>query len=128
MVPVGSSAPYSVSKVAIVHMTLILGKVLGPDVLVNAVAPRLVDTAWTAEWSAVKENVAAAAPLRRVGQAGDIAVACEYLLNTNYTTGECIAVDGGMDLVSADVLDQFPGRRQCELTASSLQAWMNGTA
>ena len=97
--PVGSSVPYSVSKVAIVHMTSILGKVLGPDVLVNAVAPGLVDTAWTAEWSAVKENVAAAAPLRRVGQPEDIAAACEYLLNTNYTTGECIAVDGGMRLV-----------------------------
>ena len=97
--PVGSSVPYSVSKVAIVHMTSILGKVLGPDVLVNAVAPGLVDTAWTAEWSAVKENVAAAAPLRRVGQPQDIAAACEYLLNTNYTTGECIAVDGGMRLV-----------------------------
>ena len=97
--PVGSSVPYSVSKVAIVHMTSILGKVLGPDVLVNAVAPGFVDTAWTAEWSAVKENVAAAAPLRRVGQPQDIAAACEYLLNTNYTTGECIAVDGGMRLV-----------------------------
>lgn len=109
-------------------MTLILGKALGPDVLVNAVAPRLVDTAWTAEWSAVKENVAAAAPLRRVGQAKDIGAACEFLLNTNCTTGECIAVDGGMDLVSADALDQFPGRRLCDLTASSLQAWMNTTA
>jgi ketoreductase RED2 len=97
--PVGSSVPYSVSKVAIVHMTSILGKVLGPDVLVNAVAPGLVETAWTQDWSDVKENVAAAAPLRRVGHPEDIAVACEYLLNTTYTTGECIAVDGGMRLV-----------------------------
>jgi NAD(P)-dependent dehydrogenase (short-subunit alcohol dehydrogenase family) len=43
--------------------------------------------------------VAAVAPLRRVGYPGDIAAACEYLLNTSYTTGECIAVDGGMRLV-----------------------------
>jgi ketoreductase RED2 len=97
--PVGSSVPYSVSKVAIVHMTSILGKVLGPEVLVNAVAPGLVETAWTAEWSDAKENVAAGAPLRRVGHPEDIAAACEYLLNTTYTTGECIAVDGGMRLV-----------------------------
>lgn len=97
--PVGSSVPYSVSKVAIVHMTSILGKVLGPDVLVNAVAPGLVETPWTQEWGAVKEDVAAVAPLRRVGYPGDIAAACEYLLNTSYTTGECIAVDGGMRLV-----------------------------
>ena len=97
--PVGSSVPYSVSKVAIVHMTSILGKVLGPDVLVNAVAPGLVETAWTQEWGPVKENVAAVAPLRRVGHPEDIAAACEYLLNTSYTTGECSAVDGGMRLI-----------------------------
>jgi len=97
--PVGSSVPYSVSKVAIVHMTSILGKVLGPDVLVNAVAPGLVETAWTQDWGPVKENVAAVAPLRRVGHPEDIAAACEYLLNTSYTTGECIAVDGGMRLI-----------------------------
>ena len=97
--PVGSSVPYSVSKVAIVHMTSILGKVLGPDVLVNAVAPGLVETAWTEEWGAVKDDVAATAPLRRIGHPEDIAAACDYLLNTTYTTGECIAVDGGMRLV-----------------------------
>jgi ketoreductase RED2 len=80
-------------------MTSILGKVLGPDVLVNAVAPGLVETAWTAEWGAVKDDVSRSAPLRRVGHPDDIAAACEYLLNTNYTTGECLAVDGGMRLV-----------------------------
>ena len=97
--PIGSSVPYSVSKVAIVHMTSILGKVLGPDVLVNAVAPGLVATAWTAEWGAVKDGVSSAAPLRRVGHPEDIAAACDYLLNTNHTTGACIAVDGGMRLI-----------------------------
>jgi NAD(P)-dependent dehydrogenase (short-subunit alcohol dehydrogenase family) len=88
-----------VLMVAIVHMTSVLGKVLGPDVLVNAVAPGLVEAAWNAEWGAVKDDASSSAPLRRVGHPDDIAAACEYLLNTNYTTGECLAVDGGMRLV-----------------------------
>jgi hypothetical protein len=33
------------------------------------------------------------------GHREDIAAACEYLLNTTYTSSECIAVDGGMRLV-----------------------------
>lgn len=33
-----------------------------------------------------------------------------------------------LDLVRAGVLDQVSGRRRCELTASSVQLWMTGTA
>jgi len=100
--PVGSSVPYSVSEVAVVHMTSLLAKALGPDVIVNAVAPGLIETPWTQsdEWTAAKEGVEKVAPLRRVGTPDDVAAACEYLLNATYTTGECIAIDGGMHLVT----------------------------
>ncbi|MDQ1395243.1 MAG: ketoreductase, partial [Acidimicrobiaceae bacterium] len=46
--PTGSSIPYAVSKAALNHLTLLLANVLGPDIRVNAVAPGLVDTPWTA--------------------------------------------------------------------------------
>ena len=37
---------------------------------------------------------------------------------TGYSSAEL------MDLVHAGVLEQLPGRRRCELTATSLRAWM----
>ena len=48
--PVGSSIPYACSKAAVSHMTRLLANTLGPDIRVNAVAPGLVDTPWTADW------------------------------------------------------------------------------
>lgn len=42
--PGGSSMPYSMSKAAANHLTLMLAKSFGPEVRVNAVAPGLTDT------------------------------------------------------------------------------------
>ena len=49
--PTGSSIPYAVSKAALNHLTLLLANVVGPEVRVNAVAPGLVATPWTADWA-----------------------------------------------------------------------------
>ena len=50
MRPAGSSIPYAASKAALHHQTRLLAAVLGPEIRVNAVAPGLVDTPWTADW------------------------------------------------------------------------------
>jgi len=42
--PGGSSMPYSMSKAATNHLTLMLAKSFGPEVRVNSVAPGLTDT------------------------------------------------------------------------------------
>ena len=55
--PTGSSIPYAVSKAGLNHLTVLLASVLGPEIRVNAVAPGLVDTPWTAGWDAIRERV-----------------------------------------------------------------------
>src|SRR5215472_5586204 len=61
----GSSLPYAVSKAALDHLTTIMAKHAG-GVRVNAIAPGLVATPWTADWHDRKAGVELAAPLRRV--------------------------------------------------------------
>jgi ketoreductase RED2 len=96
--PVGSSIPYAVSKAALNHLTVLLANALGPDIRVNAVAPGLIDTPWTADWDVLRETVREAAPLRRTGTPADVADACVALVDAKYTTGQVLVVDGGMAL------------------------------
>jgi ketoreductase RED2 len=96
--PTGSSIPYACSKAAVSHMTRLLANVLGPDVRVNAVAPGLVDTPWTADWDFVREFVKAQAPLQRSGRPEDVAEVIVGLARAAYVTGEVVLVDGGLSL------------------------------
>jgi ketoreductase RED2 len=98
--PTGSSIPYAASKAALNHMTLLLAKVVGPDVRVNAVAPGLVDTPWTADWDFVREAVAQVAPLKRVGQPEDVAEVVLALARSSYVTGQIVGVDGGLSIAT----------------------------
>jgi ketoreductase RED2 len=95
---VGSSIPYAVSKAALDHMTRLLANTVGPGVRVNAVAPGLIDTEWTASWSDIRARVEKSAPLRRSGRPDDVADAILGLLRSRYTTGVVLLVDGGMHL------------------------------
>jgi ketoreductase RED2 len=97
--PSGSSIPYAVSKAGVNHLTLLLARVLGPQIRVNAVAPGLVDTPWTAGWDpAVRERIAAQAPLRRSAMPEDVAAAVMGLILAGFVTGQVLTVDGGMTL------------------------------
>jgi ketoreductase RED2 len=94
----GSSLPYAVSKAALNHLTAIMAKHAGGGVRVNAVAPGLVATPWTADWHERKAGVELVAPLHRVATAEDIADACLALIATPYATGQTLVVDGGLGL------------------------------
>lgn len=94
----GSSLPYAVSKAALNHLTEILAK-YADGVRVNAIAPGLVATPWTADWHDRKAGVELAAPLHRVASPEDIADACVGLIATRYATGTTLLVDGGLGLV-----------------------------
>jgi len=95
--PVGSSIAYSMSKAALNHMTLLLAKSCAP-VRVNAVAPGLVETPWTADWQDQHAGVRAIAPLQRSATPADCDEATLGLLRTRYVTGQVLVVDGGLTL------------------------------
>jgi ketoreductase RED2 len=96
--PTGSSIPYACSKAALSHMTRLLANTLAPAVRVNAVAPGLVDTPWTADWGPVREFVKAQAPLQRTATPEDVAEVILGLALSTYVTGEVVLVDGGLAL------------------------------
>jgi ketoreductase RED2 len=96
--PVGSSIPYAASKAALNHQTRLLAATLGPEVRVNAIAPGLVETPWTADWAAEHAAVTAMSPLQRVATPEDCAHLVVALADAAYTTGEVVLVDGGMFL------------------------------
>jgi ketoreductase RED2 len=82
-------------------MTVLLAKVVGPEVRVNAVAPGLVETPW---WSVgfddIDALVSAITPLRRSGQPADVAEIVLALAASSYVTGQVVAIDGGLTIVS----------------------------
>ena len=96
--PTGSSIPYAVSKAALNHLTRLLANTVGPQVRVNAVAPGLVDTPWTADWDDIRGYVRAASPLQRSAQPDDVAEVVLSLVRSSYVTGEVWVVDGGLAL------------------------------
>jgi ketoreductase RED2 len=98
--PTGSSIPYASSKAALHHQTVLLAKVVGPEVRVNAVAPGLVDTPWTADWDVIRAAVQQMAPLRRSGRPADVAEVVLSLARAAYVTGQVVVVDGGMTLAT----------------------------
>ena len=92
--------PYAASKAAVNHMTVLLAKVVGPEVRVNAVAPGLVDTPWTEDWDVVREVVRQVAPLKRSGQPEDVADMILSLSGAAYVTGQVLVVDGGLSIAT----------------------------
>jgi ketoreductase RED2 len=96
--PTGSSIAYAMTKAALNHLTLLLAKSCGP-VRVNAVAPGLVATPWTADWQVVHEHVARVTPLHRSATPGDCAEAVLGFVRNPHVTGQVLVVDGGSSLV-----------------------------
>jgi ketoreductase RED2 len=96
--PIGSSIAYAMSKAALNHMTALLAKACAP-VRVNAVAPGLVATPWTAQWPDQHAAVAATSPLHRSATPDDCADAVISLIRSAHITGHVVVVDGGTSLV-----------------------------
>ena len=97
--PKGASIPYAASKAALIHVTRLLAKTLGPYIRVNAIAPGLVDTPLTEDWATIREQWIRDAPMGRSARPGDVADVAMTLTESTYLTGEVILVDGGMNLL-----------------------------
>jgi ketoreductase RED2 len=96
--PTGSSIPYAASKAALNHLTLLIANVVGPEVRVNAVAPGLVETPWTADWTDLHEGIKHVAPMKRSAVPDDVAHVVHSLVDAAYVTGQVWAIDGGLSL------------------------------
>jgi NAD(P)-dependent dehydrogenase (short-subunit alcohol dehydrogenase family) len=96
--PKGASIPYAASKAALNHVTRLLALSLAPDIRVNAVAPGLVDTPLTADWTAAQELWRDRSPMRRPASPADIAQIVMMLIGSDYLTGEIVVSDGGLSL------------------------------
>ena len=98
---VRTGAPYGMSKAGLHQLTRNLASEWAEDgVRVNCVAPWYIRTRRTSEALAdpdYYEEVIARTPMRRVGEAEEVAAAIAFLClpAASYITGECIAVDGG---------------------------------
>ncbi len=94
-------SPYAASKGALIAATKAWALELAPEIRVNSVAPGWVDTEMSAtalrDDAAVREEIEAQIPLRRVAAAEDIAAPILFLASplARHVTGEVLNVNGG---------------------------------
>ena len=95
---------YSVSKAAVLQLTKVLAQELaGEKIRVNALAPGLIETQFSAALLADERARAArvrAIPLGRLGTPGDLVGMALYLASdlSAFTTGAVLVVDGGQSI------------------------------
>jgi pteridine reductase len=86
--------PYSVSKAALAHLVRGLAVGLSPEVRVNGIAPGTVlppSSYDEATLARLRERI----PLRRLGEADDVARAVVFLAENDFISGQILAIDGG---------------------------------
>lgn len=91
--------PYAAAKAGIVGLTRSLSRRLAPGILVNAVAPGLIDTRMAEPTIAERGDAyRQEIPLRRVGQPSEVATVIRFLCSqdASYVTGQTITIDGGI--------------------------------
>jgi 3-oxoacyl-[acyl-carrier protein] reductase len=91
--------PYAAAKGGVVGLTRSLSRKLAPDVLVNAIAPGLIDTKMAEPTIAQRgEAYLREIPLQRVGKPSEVASVIRFLCSPDatYVTGQTITIDGGI--------------------------------
>jgi 3-oxoacyl-[acyl-carrier protein] reductase len=95
--PTGSSIAYAVSKAGLIHLTRCMAVALAPEVLVNCVAPGLLEgTRATSNLRAEQiANSAATSLLKKPADKEDCADMVVTMCRTDTMTGQTIAIDSG---------------------------------
>jgi len=86
---------YCVSKAGSIMLTRCLARALGPEILVNSVAPGTIQF----PGEPPDEEYIRRVPLHHTGTGADIAQAVAYLATADFVTGQILVVDGGRSLV-----------------------------
>ena len=98
-VPMLETYAYSSSKAAVHQLTRHLARRLAPEITVNAIAPGPFESKMmAATLDAFGDQIAASAPLKRIGRPDDMAGTAIFLASRAgaYLTGAVIPVDGGI--------------------------------
>jgi NAD(P)-dependent dehydrogenase (short-subunit alcohol dehydrogenase family) len=88
-----SHTHYCVSKAGVIMLTRCMARALAPEITVNAIAPGTISFAGDAP--ELEADYIRRAPLRRTGKGSDIAEAVAFLIESDFITGQILAVDGG---------------------------------
>jgi NAD(P)-dependent dehydrogenase (short-subunit alcohol dehydrogenase family) len=97
LAPSGSSIAYAVSKAGLIHLTRCMAVALAPHVLVNCVAPGLLEgTRATANLAKSQiEHSAASALLKKPADKDDVADQVVTMCRTETMTGQTAVIDAG---------------------------------
>ena len=94
----GAMITYGTSKAAVIAFARSCSEAFGPAIRVNSVAPGLIETEMGAQLGPeAMQRIADEAPLKRNGQAEEIAATVMFLLSedSSFTTGQAYVADGG---------------------------------
>jgi 3-oxoacyl-[acyl-carrier protein] reductase len=91
---------YTATKGAIDGFTRSLARELAPDIRVNAVAPGVIETPFHKNLmtDVQKQEVITRTPLKRLGEAQQVAKVIAMLIDNEFITGETIDVNGGLTM------------------------------
>ena len=87
---------YCVSKAGVIMLTRCLARALAPEITVNAIAPGTIS--FPGDAPELEADYIQRAPLGRTGHPADIAETVAFLIESDFITGQIIAVDGGLSL------------------------------
>jgi NAD(P)-dependent dehydrogenase (short-subunit alcohol dehydrogenase family) len=95
--PSGSSIAYAVSKAGLIHLTRCMAVALAPEILVNCVAPGLLEgTRATSNLQPEQvERYASTSLLRKAADKDDCADMVVTMCRTETMTGQTVVVDSG---------------------------------
>ncbi len=95
LLPWPAFTQYCVSKAGVIMLTRCLARGLGPEILVNSIAPGTIEF----PGDEPDQDFIRRVPLHKTGTGDDIAETVSFLAQSKFITGQIIPVDGGRTLV-----------------------------